>query len=344
MAEGDSSSEPHESQDVSPTSRANRHIFLKAKETAQPSGVYESPVKTSVDLDDGVIDVDVPFPDYITASFETAVSSPSSSGYLSTPGFGTTLDSFEQACTHLSRRVTRRRTRLVGCSITIQTFCCRRSLTSRISLPRSKPLCEVSQRRLCGLLWLAIRAVYAAERWVDIGTTLIVDATNFTVTRFRYRRLVRMKPTLDRSYSFLSGSVGSYNSSSTALLTPAPPPIISPVESHEDEFIEETIISRDDLLGSAVERVVATGTQGTGSETASTEASSRSTSHQRRERRDRRERSNSASAGTGSEEARHGEGFSNEVPRSRCKKVVAIRTGRTLSARSSSREIGRKKE
>ncbi|KAK5998648.1 hypothetical protein PT974_01029 [Cladobotryum mycophilum] len=63
----------------------NRRSFIQLDRTPDPTGAFESPVKTSINADDGVIDVDVPFPDYI-ASFESAISSPSSSGYLSTPG------------------------------------------------------------------------------------------------------------------------------------------------------------------------------------------------------------------------------------------------------------------
>src|SRR5205085_2215302 len=62
-----------------------------------PSGAYESPVKTSINEDDGIIDIDVPLPEYL--SYDTAVSSPSSSGYLSTPGLGNGLEGFE----HFSR-------------------------------------------------------------------------------------------------------------------------------------------------------------------------------------------------------------------------------------------------
>jgi hypothetical protein len=63
-----------------------------------PSGAYESPVKTTISPADGVIDIDVPLPEYL--SFDTAVSSPSSSGYsFSTPGFGNGMEGFE----HYSR-------------------------------------------------------------------------------------------------------------------------------------------------------------------------------------------------------------------------------------------------
>ncbi len=54
-------------------------------------------MKTFINPLDGVIEVDVPFPDYLT-SFETAVSSPSSSGHLSHGGFGSGLEAFEQSC------------------------------------------------------------------------------------------------------------------------------------------------------------------------------------------------------------------------------------------------------
>ena len=68
-------------------------IIHVAERVADPSGAFESPVKTSINHDDGVIDIDVPLPDFL--SFETAVSSPSSSGYLSTPGLGNGMESFE---------------------------------------------------------------------------------------------------------------------------------------------------------------------------------------------------------------------------------------------------------
>ncbi|KAM5348220.1 hypothetical protein ACJ41O_008044 [Fusarium nematophilum] len=74
----------------------SRDASIRPDRTPDPNGAFESPVKTSINADDGVIDVDISFPDYMT-SFESAISSPSSSGYLSTPGLPGGLDSFEQA-------------------------------------------------------------------------------------------------------------------------------------------------------------------------------------------------------------------------------------------------------
>ncbi|UZP45582.1 hypothetical protein NXS19_013394 [Fusarium pseudograminearum] len=73
----------------------SREPSIRPDRTPDPTGAFESPVKTSINADDGVIDVDISFPDYMT-TFESAISSPSSSGYLSTPGQNG-LESFEQA-------------------------------------------------------------------------------------------------------------------------------------------------------------------------------------------------------------------------------------------------------
>ena len=65
-----------------------------------PNGAFESPVKTSIN--DGIIDIDVPLPEYL--HFETAVSSPSSSGYsFSTPGLGWSFGHGMEGFEHYSR-------------------------------------------------------------------------------------------------------------------------------------------------------------------------------------------------------------------------------------------------
>ncbi|CAJ2513226.1 Uu.00g013450.m01.CDS01 [Anthostomella pinea] len=76
----------------SDTSRTGQ--FEPPSRTPDPLGAYESPFKTSIN-NHGVTDADDQFPDYLT-SFNTAVSSPSISGYLSIPSIGGGLDGFEQ--------------------------------------------------------------------------------------------------------------------------------------------------------------------------------------------------------------------------------------------------------
>lgn len=275
----------------------------KTERVPDPLGAFESPVKTSINIDDGVIDVDVPFPDYLT-SFETAVSSPSSSGFLSTPGLGSGLDAFEQS--------------------------------SRISVDGEVPLnvagwlqqyhpdfvlqAVPAQDDLIEQVKASLRAEpspyippalgdTSIERWMDISSAVVADTTTFSITRIRYRRLVKPKPAVDRGATpLLSSSASTYNA-------PLQTPTLSPFEMPlEDEFIEERIITLDEALIDAVERVIAFTTDASKGSSA---ASSRSTSKMR-------ERSNSGS--TQSDETRGPAGAlsssSQEVPRARCKTVI----------------------
>ena len=84
---------------ITPEQPAKSQQVKQEPRVVHPEGAYESVVKTSINEEDGVIDIDVPLPDFITSSFGSAMSSPSSSGYLSTQGFGPGLEGFE----HYSR-------------------------------------------------------------------------------------------------------------------------------------------------------------------------------------------------------------------------------------------------
>jgi len=290
---------------------------LKAHRTPDPSGAFESPVKTSINVNDGVIDVDVPFPDYIT-SFETAVSSPSSSGYLSTPGFGAGFDSFEQSC-----RVSVDGDAPVNVAGWLQHY---HSDFVLQALPSQEGIIDqikASMKAEPSPAWLPNAALLdrESERWVDVSTALVADTTTFSITRIRYRRLVRLKPVTDRQTPVV---VGSYN---TAVLTPVA--AVSPYEIQlKEEFIEEPIFELDDVLVDAVERVVAMGADlsKTGSG-----ASSRSTS-KRRERRDSTSTQSEVHFPAhiqGQGHTQHGLSASvgaavglQEVPRSQCKAVL----------------------
>ncbi|KAK3944918.1 folliculin-interacting protein N-terminus-domain-containing protein [Diplogelasinospora grovesii] len=285
------------------------HKTAAAKRTPDPSGAFASPVKTSINVDDGVIDVDVPFPDYIT-SFETAVSSPSSSGYLSTPGFGGTgFEAFEQSC-----RVSVDGDVPLNVAGWLQHYHPDFVLQA---LPSQNGLMEQIKASLRAEPSPAIPPPSGAhspcgqpeKRWMDISTAVIADTTNFTITRIRYRRLVKPKPVV------VNG-----NGNSSVLLTPS----ISPYETHlEEEFIEEQIVTLDEVLIEAVERVIAM-TSDISKE--SSQASSRSTSKQRTERR------NSTAAATTQmdDPARaHSQhmlsqalSVPQEVPRTQCKTVI----------------------
>ncbi|KAK1766662.1 folliculin-interacting protein N-terminus-domain-containing protein [Phialemonium atrogriseum] len=275
----------------------------KTERVPDPSGAFESPVKTSINLDDGIIDVDVPFPDYLT-SFETAVSSPSSSGFLSTPGMGSVLDAFEQ-----SSRLSTDGDEPLNVAGWLQHYHPDFVLQA---VPAQDDLLEQVKASLRAepspfIVVQPILGDSSVERWMDISTAIIADTTTFTITRIRYRRLVKPKPMIDRGTPPLSSSVNTYNS---ALQTPATSTYELPPE---DEFIEERIVTLDEVLIEAVERVIAFSAD---TSKGSSAASSRSASKIR-------ERSNSES--TQSDEARPAPAAlsaSQEVPRAQCKTVI----------------------
>ncbi|KOS17435.1 hypothetical protein ESCO_003209 [Escovopsis weberi] len=212
-----------------------RRSFHQLDRTPDPTGAFESPVKTSINADDGVIDVDVPFPDYI-ASFESAISSPSSSGYLSTPGLPG-LDSFEQ-----SGRIT------IDGDLPLNVAGWLHRFHPDFAMQAIPP-----QADLVDKVKAALRAEPTpppmpqpsgeddTERWVDVGSALIADTINNTVKRINYRRLVKVTANTDKAAR--PGHV----------LTPSN----SPDEALLDEkWIEETVASPDELLAEALDRVV----------------------------------------------------------------------------------------
>ena len=272
-----------------------------ADRTPDPNSAYQSPVKTSINPEDGVIDVDIPFPDYIT-SFETAVSSPSSSGYLSTPGFGMGLDGFEQ----VSRMVVDG-----DLPMNVAGYLQRYHQDFVLqAIPPQNDLMEQVKQSLRSEPTPFIPHLQPTEspveRWVDISSIVIADATTQNITRIRYRRLIRPRPWSDKVMPMGSGGSSVYG---TALLTPS----VLPYENQlEEQFVEEHIGSVDHLLTDAVERVIS---QRVLLSKHSSRGSSRSTSKARE-----RSLSETSSQLTESEAVPHV--TSGEVPRGECKTVV----------------------
>ncbi|KAI1450118.1 folliculin-interacting protein N-terminus-domain-containing protein [Annulohypoxylon stygium] len=279
--------------------RLEEKQFEPQSRTPDPLGAYESPVKTSINNDDGVIDVDVQFPDYLT-SFETAVSSPSSSGYLSTPGLGSGLDGFEQ----FSRLA-------IDGDVPLNVAGWLKRFHPDFTLqaiPPQKDLLDEIRESLAAeptpIVHLnTIPEDWPAEHWVDVSTAIIADTTNFTIKRIKYRRLVKPKLPVDRNNTSFLTPYGS------SLMTPALSPYEQPIQ---DKIEEEDLFSFDEALIDAVERVIAHSSDvSKGSST----TSSRSTS-KRRGRRD-----SEVSQLTEQEVPNFPIDF-QEVPRAECKVVV----------------------
>ncbi|KAI0458761.1 hypothetical protein F5B21DRAFT_405065 [Xylaria acuta] len=284
-----------------PRKQVAKQLEPKAR-VPNPSGAFESPVKTSINNDDGVIDVDVQFPDYLT-SFETAVSSPSSSGYLSTPGLGSALDSFEQ----FSRLAIDGEAPLnvagwlqsYHSDFTLQAIPPQKDILDQVreSL-KAEPTPTVHPN--------AIPDEWPLEQWVDVSSAIIADATTFSIKRLRYRRLVKPRATSDQN---TSSSLHPYSSLGTPALSPFEQPI-------EEKIEEEELVTLDEALIDAVERVIA---QTNDSSRVTSATSSRSVSK-------RRGRSNSEASEPG-EVAPDVRLDFQEVPRVECKTVVLSALG-----------------
>lgn len=248
----------HDSPNLVGSTFAGVDSFRRAPD---PNGAFDSPVKATANADDGVIDVDIAFPDYIR-SFETAVSSPSSSGFLSTPGFGSGLDAFEQSC-----RVSVDGDLPANVAGWLQSYhpdFCLQAIPPQGNLMaqikeslRTEPSPsgfafepEASGREA---------SVHLSERWVDISSAIVVDAARLTITRLSYSRLVRPKVTPDVS------TPNSASGPPTVATVTMPATVPSQEMLQLDErFVEQPIISTDSVLTKAIERVIAQGVAGSG--------------------------------------------------------------------------------
>ncbi|KAL2070416.1 hypothetical protein VTL71DRAFT_13442 [Oculimacula yallundae] len=278
-------------------------IIHVAERVTDPSGAFESPVKTSINHDDGVIDIDVPLPEFL--SFETAVSSPSSSGYLSTPGLGNGMDCFEN---HSRSGPDVETTMNVGgwlpryhADFALQAIPVQADILEEVKASmRAEPTPVIASNT-------PLPEGSRPDRWIDISSAVIADTTNFTIKHIRYRRLIRPRETPSATPSIPHSFDSRYgNVYAPAQLTPS----IDIYNSHiEEEFIEEPIISMDETLIEAVERIIA---QSGRDSKASSVCSSRSASRQR----GIRERSNSDTRIPEIPEPKL------EVPRNECKKMV----------------------
>lgn len=220
-----------------------RFSFNEVERPSDSTGPFASPVKASINMEDGVVDVDIPFPDYIT-SFESAISSPSSSGYLSTPGVPLGLDAFEH-----SARVT------MDGDLPLSAAGWLRKYHPDFALQAIAPQDDLIESVKASLRAEPTPSPPAnpgfdvGERWVDVSTVLIADTTKNTVTRILYRRLVKTRAAADRA-SAGTVSAGLYGSS---LLTPS----ILPYETQlEEEWIEELVTNPDEGLVEAMNKVI----------------------------------------------------------------------------------------
>ncbi|KAH8680530.1 folliculin-interacting protein N-terminus-domain-containing protein [Xylariales sp. PMI_506] len=306
-----------EQQDAPQTQeRRNLELIEQSKRTPDPSGAFESPVKTSISADDGVIDVDVQFPDYLT-SFESAISSPSSSGYLSTPGISTGIDGFEQ----FSRVAVDGESSLNVAGWLQQfhpDFALQAVPPQADLLERVKEALRAEPTPMLHFTHPPPPVEWPTERWVDVSSAIVADTTTFSIKRINFRRLVKLKVSSDNSSGhYYSGSTHTYSSS---LMTPALSPYEQPIK---EKFDEEVLVTWDESLIEAVEKVIAR--TGTATKESSTESSSRSASTRRQrsgsDASDAEELEQSLAVVTQNQQPAVRD-LPREVPRAECKTVV----------------------
>ncbi|KAG5980736.1 hypothetical protein E4U55_003704 [Claviceps digitariae] len=250
--------------------RGRETFAPQAERTPDPNGaVFESEVKASMNLEDGVIDVDVPFPDYIT-SFESAISSASSSGYLSTPALPSGLESFEQTRFAIDGDLPLNAAGWLNCfhpDFALQALPPQDNLIEKVKAAmRAEPTPAPISPQENG----------ATDRWVDVSSVVIANTLKNTISRIVYKRLVRSKAVVDQNGTHTSavGPIGQ------ATMTPS----VLPYETQlEEEWLEESILNYDESLKHAVDRVVcAHGDARKASSTKSSQTHSDSTAHDAR--------------------------------------------------------------
>lgn len=271
---------------------APQPVAPSATQPIHPSGAYESPVKTSI-TEDGVIDIDVPLPS-LFPSLPSALSSPSSSGILSSGGLGVggpELDGFEhytrsagedEAALNVGGWVGRFHPDFVLQALPASSTDTNNSpnTNTKPGTPSNPPQPSLEDQ---------IRAAMAAEptpplplsairngeeeRWITVSTALIADTVSYTLKRLILRRLIRLPSSPPPS---AAGSAGnSYDGRASiygnpylgGMGTQSPPEGGAGGELIKEEWEVEMCISFDTALIEAVERVMASpaGAAGSGS-------------------------------------------------------------------------------
>lgn len=253
--------------------------------TPDSPSLFSSPVKASINAIRGHIDVDVPLPaSFLTSSFTSSFSSPSSSGYLppSTPGLGNGMDGFE----HFSPADADANPRNVGGwmprfheDFVLQAV---QPVQGLLEAVKSAMRAEPSPSAVASPVEGGEEQSGRREgEWVTVSTALVADATNFSIRRLRLRRRV-VQPVA--ASAFLSSAVDNHlptpipsaaaapslhsqqHSSSLPSVYGNPYLNIAPENAAsdggavvEEDWSDEPVVAWDGELVDAVERVISRG-------------------------------------------------------------------------------------
>lgn len=261
---------------------------------------FDAPLKLSVNEKDGVIDVDIPLPD-----FGPPLQSPLFGGHGTSSQHGSSFG--EASVLSMPYWEPEQPVNAAGwlsqfhSDFVIQAIKPYRELEKDIKRAMMAEPTPTNSALTPGL------DSGPQERWVDVCSTLIADTSSFTIKRISLRRLVRLIPTPTYQPSAMTpGALGGHPARSQYgnpyIAAGATAPMMTEVHLAQD-FIEEQIMDFDATLADSVDRVLAQSGEIT---RVSSAQSSRSSS--RRGRRETR---------TDSDATPHG-----EVPQTDCKGVI----------------------
>lgn len=284
------------------------------------SQIRESPLKLSVRAQEGVVDVDLPLPGFmsLSSSGDSTIASPKktrtsvasadavASTHSSGSGFPGAVKDSDGPSAHVAGWL--------------------KSFHEDFSLQAVRPYASMEAE-----IKRAMRAepspyipftseMYGSDKWVDVATTLIADTRASTVKRLRLRRRIIFGHDSEAAHTPVSptnsksrhSAGGASISQFTSLFSghDKPPHDTNPDEQDqsfvEERFIEEPVMELDGVLVDAIERVL-------GQSGYSSLAQSRAPSPNRARRAEDRDKGSSA---------RPDEGPLPEVPRGECRKIV----------------------
>lgn len=236
----------------------SRRSFEEPQDLSSTDQAKESPLKMSVRAEDGVVDVDLPLPGFVSlsSSGDSTVASPQKprTSVTSVDALGSTHSSGSGF--HGPTKDND------GPNINVAGWLKQFHEDFLLQAVRPYPGLEADIRRAMNFEVTPNASLSfdtdGSDKWVDVATTLVADARTFTVKRLRLRRKFAMSTnwpspsTTTGSDTPPRGSGVSTTSSPTAN-SPGDRPNINYVE---EQFVEEPVMDLDGTLVDAVERVL----------------------------------------------------------------------------------------
>ncbi|KAI9760702.1 MAG: hypothetical protein M1840_002350 [Geoglossum simile] len=295
-----------------------------------PGRILESPLKLSVDENDGVIDVDIQFPGFLNASLGSPMSSPSTAGFMSVASLDGGASSFGQtsACPFSSLEQ-ESPVNVAGWLKRYHADFALQAISPYFGIEEDIKLSMKAEPTPSLATLTPSVEGGPIDKWVDVSTVLIADTRNFSITRLRLKRRVKLAAARPpASPPLVSEPVFPARSQYGNPYSQSQPTIgIEILDGHlEEKLIEESIMDMDGTLVDAIEKIIAQSHCGGGyhqpqhtsttpdSMAPDSNTSSRSSSSRRGRRITRADSGMAGLAGTSTPTL--------EIPRGECKNMV----------------------